>query len=543
MTLESYATEQIAGPDSESEIRSEYTPPVASGFFDFHSRVVRGQRGQQSAPSPASPSAAGALGAAGAAGQPQALSVSELATRIAGTLRSGFPAAVWVKGEVSGYRGASASGHHYFRLKDARSCVDVVVWASEADRIRFRWADGMEVLVCGTVGTFPGKSTYQLKAIEMLPVGQGRLELAFRQLKERLEREGLFASDRKKAIPSYPRRVALVTSREAAGLADVLKVFRAFPWLKLMLFHVPVQGPAAHPAIAAALQAINRHAGRLGGVDVVLLGRGGGSLEDLWAFNEEAVARAVADSGIPVVTGIGHEVDVSIADLAADYHAHTPTEAARVITHHWRHASKVLADASGQLRLRMVERLRSARQQVSAYAGHELFRTPNDEIVLSRHQRLDDLQKTTQLAVRRRIDQLRRQLDSADRRLQAHRPAALFAGMRQRLDALATRLAERHPRHRIQRHSERIVEIERRLGIGLSQSFAFRRGPLDALTRQLDAVGPLQVLRRGYSITMRKSDRAIIRNASEIRAGDRMITRFADSQYEWTAGDGQMSLF
>lgn len=512
---------------------------MASGFFDFHSRVVRGQRGQPDVPPepPTSP------GAQARPGQPAALTVTELATRIAGTLRSGFPTPVWVKGEVTGYRGPAASGHHYFRLKDERSALDVVVWANEASRIRFRWADGMEVLACGSVATFPGKSTYQLKVIQLLPVGQGALELAFRQLKERLEREGLFAEERKRPLPTYPRRVALVTSREAAGLADILKVFRPFPWLKLMLFHVPVQGSAAHPAIASALQALNRHAGRLGGVDVILLGRGGGSLEDLWAFNEEVVARAVAASDIPVITGIGHEVDVSIADLAADYHAHTPTEAARVLTHHWRIAAQLLRQADATLAVRVRETLRSARRDLAAVAGHEAFRRPVDVIVLSRQQRLDDLQKSSQLAVRRRIDLLRRRVDLMDARLQQHRPAQVLADLRRRLDLAATRLAERHPRHRVQRLSERLTDLQARLRAAMVQTLANRSTTLDALTRQLDAVGPRQVLRRGYSITLRKSDRQIIRSAAEIRPGDRMITRFADDEIEWTAGDGQLSLF
>ncbi|QOV91862.1 exodeoxyribonuclease VII large subunit [Humisphaera borealis] len=512
---------------------------MASGFFDFHSRVVRGQRGQPDVPAepPGTPAKQGRPG------QPDALTVSELATRIAGTLRAGFPSPVWVKGEVTGYRGPAASGHHYFRLKDDRSAIDVVVWASEASRIRFKWADGMEVLACGSVATFPGKSTYQLKLIQLLPVGQGALELAFRQLKERLEREGLFADERKKPIPVYPRRIALVTSREAAGLADMLKVFRPFPWLKLMLFHVPVQGTAAHPAIAGALHAINRHAERLGGVDVILLGRGGGSLEDLWAFNEEVVARAVADSAIPVVTGIGHEVDVSIADLAADYHAHTPTEAARVITHHWRQSARLLQEATGRLAMHVRDTLRSARRELGAIAGHEAFRRPMDVIVRSRQQRLDDVQKSTQIALRRRLDGLRARVEIADVRLQKHRPAQVLADLRQRLDRLATRFAERHPRHQVQRQSDRLAELQSRLQTAMRQAVVSRRNVLDALTRQLDAIGPQQVLRRGYSITMRKKDRQIIRSAAEIRPGDQMITRFADDAYEWTAGDGQMSLF
>jgi exodeoxyribonuclease VII large subunit len=512
---------------------------MSGSFFDFHARAARGRRGQPDVPAGPVPSTTGST----AADQPQALTVSELATKIAGTLRAGFPSPVWVKGEVTGYKGPASSGHHYFRLKDDRSTIDAVVWAGEASRIRFRWADGMEVLACGSVATFAGRSTYQLKIIQMLPVGQGALELAFRQLKERLEREGLFAEERKRPIPAYPRRIALVTSREAAGLADILKVFRPFPWLKLMLFHVPVQGAAAHPAIANALAAINTHVDRLGGVDVILLGRGGGSLEDLWAFNEEIVARAVAASEVPVVTGVGHEVDVSIADLVADYHAHTPTEAARVITQYWRLAAQFLVEADGRLALRMRQSLRRATDELTAVRRHEAFRRPMDVIVRARQQRLDDLEKSTQIAIRRRLDVLRRRVNDLDNRLQSHRPAEVLAGLRERLNRLATRFAERHPRHRINRNVDRLLQIRSRLQISARHAIVSRRTTLDALTRQLDAVGPLQVLQRGYSITIRKADRQIIRSVSEIRPGDRMITRFADGEHEWVAGNGQMSLF
>ena len=519
---------------------------MSSGFFDFHAKVVRGQRGRSTPEPPAVPAgAASANGVpAGPNGQaPQAMSVSELAAKVAGVIRTGFPGPVWVKGEVSGYRGPAASGHHYFRLKDERACIDCVVWAGESARIKFKWADGMEVLACGSVATFAGKSTYQLKVSDLLPVGQGALELAFRQLKDRLEREGLFDPERKRPIPPYPRRIALVTSRGAAGLADMLKVLRRYSWLKLMLYHVPVQGDAAHPAIAAALTAINRHAAKLGGVEVILLGRGGGSMEDLWAFNEEVVARAVADSKIPVVTGIGHEVDVSIADLAADHHAHTPTEAAQVVTQHWRLAADFVTYAGDRLTSQTVRLVEAARSELASIRRHEAFRRPADLIVRTRQQALDDLHKSLQLARQRRFDALRRRLDSLDCRLQVHRPTAMLAAFRERVDCLDRRMAERHPRHAVARLGDRLTTIRARLHAAARAGVAGRLTRLDALTRELDVVGPLQVLRRGYSITMRQRDRQIIKSVKEIKPGDRMLTRFADGEHEWTAGDGQMPLF
>ena len=200
---------------------------------------------------------------------------------------------VWVRGEITGYRGAHSSGHYYYSLKDSQNCLNCVCFASDARSIRFEPANGMEVLAFGTVVPYGAKSQYQLKVTHCSRSDKARSNSRFGSSKSGCRREGLFAAERKKPLPQFPRRIALVTSRAAAGFADMLKVLRRFSWLKLMLFHVPVQGDAAHPAIAAALASINRHAMKLGGVDVILLGRGGGSAEDLWAFNEEVVARAV----------------------------------------------------------------------------------------------------------------------------------------------------------------------------------------------------------------------------------------------------------
>jgi exodeoxyribonuclease VII large subunit len=521
---------------------------MSTGFFDFHARVARGRRGQPEQSTLGPPAEAAATGpgsgtARGPGAAPPSLTVSELSQQIAGAIRTGFPSPVWVKGEVTGYRGPQPSGHHYFSLKDATATINCVVWAGEARNIRFKWTDGMEVLALGSVATYAARSNYQLKISQLLPVGQGALELAFRQMKERLGAEGLFDQGRKKPIPPFPMRVALVTSRGAAGFADMLKVLRRFPWLKLMLFHVPVQGAAAAPAIAAALAALNRHAEAVGGIDAILLGRGGGSMEDLWAFNEEVVARAVADSDIPVVTGIGHEVDTSIADLAADYHAHTPTEAAQVLTQNWRLAKPMVAGAADRLNQRIRDTVNLARERVSAVRRHEAFRRPLDVLVRSRQQLVDDLDKSLKLSMHLRFGEVRDRLAEVDYRLQMHRPTAQLSALRDKLDNLTARMAERHPRHTVRRLTDRVATLEGCLRAAARQTVARHVARVDALARELDAVGPAQVMRRGYSITMRKRDRHVIRAAADIRKGDVMVTRFADGEYEWTAGDGQLGLF
>jgi exodeoxyribonuclease VII large subunit len=506
---------------------------MASGFFDFHQRIVSQKRAGPATQPPAPGS-----------DSPPALTITELTAKINGIFRAGFATPVWVRGEITGYRGAHSSGHYYYSLKDAQNCLNCVCFASDARGIRFEPSNGMEVLAYGTVVPYGAKSQYQLKVTRLLPVGQGALELAFRQLKERLQKEGLFTAERKKPLPMFPRRIALVTSRAAAGFADMLKVLRRISWLKLMLFHVPVQGDAAHPAIAAALASIKRHAvAKKGGVDVILLGRGGGSAEDLWAFNEEVVARAVFASAIPIITGIGHEVDVSIADLVADYHAHTPTEAAQVLTHHWRTGKALVEQADMQLAVRVRRMLKRATETLLSLRRHEAFRKPVDAIVRTRQQRVDDHHKGLKLAMHLRLQAARERIAQLDYRLQIHRPTALLAGLRTRIDTAAARLVERHPRHLLRQKSDQLAELIRRLRTAIRANLSAKSIKLDALTRELDAIGPLQVLKRGYSITMRRRDRQIIKSVKEIQPGDRLVTRFSDGEQEWTAGDGQMKLF
>jgi len=274
---------------------------VTADFFDFQQKLLR----PRTAPKPQPPPAE------------QAISVSELTAKITRVLNTGLPGNFLVRGEVSNFNRNKSSGHIYFTLKDAEACIDCVMFRGEAARLNFEPEAGMELLAGGRIGVFPQRGRYQLYVSSLRPLGQGALELAFRQVKAKLEAEGLFSPDRKKPLPAYPRRIVLVTSPQAAALHDMLKVFRRFPFLRVMLYGVPVQGDGAAQKIAPAIRHINAAIDSVGGAEVIILARGGGSLEDLWAFNEECVARAVAASRIPVVSGIGHEVDVSIADLVA----------------------------------------------------------------------------------------------------------------------------------------------------------------------------------------------------------------------------------
>jgi len=254
------------------------------------------------------------------------LSVSELTARLKALVETGFPH-VCVEGEISNLTKAT-SGHVYFTLKDEGAQLRAVMWRSAAARIRFELSDGLHVVAVGPVEVYATRGSYQIVVEQLAPQGIGPLELAFRQLYEKLAAEGLFRPERKRPLPRFPRRIALVTSPAGAAVRDMLQVItRRWPACPIVIVPVPVQGASAAPEIAAAFQSL----AKIPDVDVVITGRGGGSLEDLWAFNEEVVARAIFACPIPVVSAVGHEIDVTIADLIADRRALTPSEAAELV--------------------------------------------------------------------------------------------------------------------------------------------------------------------------------------------------------------------
>ncbi|MEX2287491.1 MAG: exodeoxyribonuclease VII large subunit, partial [Planctomycetaceae bacterium] len=260
------------------------------------------------------------------ASNPPILSVSELTRQLKDLVEVNF-VHVWVLGEVSNCTRAG-SGHVYFTLKDGDAQIRAVAWRSQTARWKFEIHDGLEVVVAGPIEVYPARGTYQLIVEQLIPQGVGALELAFRQLQAKLEAEGLFDPRRKRPLPAFPRRIALVTSPSGAAVRDILQVLtRRWRAVDVVIVPVKVQGEGAAREIAAALANVHR----IPDVDVVIAGRGGGSLEDLWAFNEEIVARAIAACRVPVISAVGHEIDVSIADLVADCRALTPSEAAELV--------------------------------------------------------------------------------------------------------------------------------------------------------------------------------------------------------------------
>jgi exodeoxyribonuclease VII large subunit len=344
------------------------------------------------------------------------LTVGELTRAVKGLLEDGF-ASVWVAGEVSNLTRAG-SGHVYLTLKDSDAQLSAVLWRGVALRLRFDLREGQEVIAHGRLGVYVPRGQYQLVIEEVQPKGIGALELALRQLKEKLFRQGYFDPGRKKPLPRFPRRVALVASPTGAAVRDMLEVLaRRWPAAEVWVCPVRVQGDGAAQEVASAVRCLNQ----VRGVDVMIVGRGGGSVEDLWAFNEECVAQAIYASRIPVVSAVGHEIDVTIADLVADCRALTPSEAAERIVPSRAELLEDLHATYSQLRTLLQQRLERARERLGDLASRRALRVPLERI--REHERkLDDSTERLHRGVRQRLGQLRERLESQAARLESLSP-------------------------------------------------------------------------------------------------------------------------
>jgi exodeoxyribonuclease VII large subunit len=351
----------------------------------------------------------------------QVLSVGELTAQIKDALEAAFPV-VWVAGEISDLA-RPQSGHCYLTLKDSEAQLPAVIWRSTASRVRFDLHDGLEVICRGHLEVYAPRGRYQLIIEAIEPRGIGALELALRQLHEKLAKEGLFDPARKRPLPRLPRRIAVVTSPTAAALHDFLEMLRRrWRLCDVLVVPVRVQGEGAAEEIAAAIGLVNRLPVP---VDCLVVTRGGGSLEDLWAFNEEIVVRAIVGSRIPVVSGVGHEIDVTLADLAADVRALTPSDAAQRVVP----AADEVARALHQFRLRLSAGLRSraqaARNRLTSLAGQRVFRRPLT-LVHDRARRLDELDSRLRRAVRHRFAGAKGGVEALAARLESLSPLAVL---------------------------------------------------------------------------------------------------------------------
>lgn len=494
----------------------------------------------------------------GAAAGPALLTVRQVNDLVAGALRSHLPPTLHVLGEISNLS-QPGSGHIYFTLKDAQSELRCVLWRSVAGTLRFAPEDGLQVVATGTIEVYAPRGAYQLIVRRLEPRGAGVLEIAFRQLRERLEREGLFDPARKRPLPGIPRRVALVTSPTGAALRDILTVLRRrFPALGVLLFPVRVQGDGAAAEIAAAVRLLSERAEELGGIDVAIVGRGGGSAEDLWAFNDEAVARAIAASRVPIVSAVGHEVDWTIADYVADLRAPTPTAAAELITPDLRELTGAVARAADRARRAALHGLAVARARLSAVLAAESLARPLAR-VRELAQRVDETQQRAAGALAALARRARGALLHLDAALLRWRSGAPFAVRRQRLvhllydlarglhrrsvalerrwALLRTRLECETPGAVVAARRARTAHLAERGAAVLRSRLAAHHARLAALQRAADLCHPQHVLRRGFSLTRDLRSGALIRHVREVREGQILRTELADGEIRSTAHD------
>lgn len=384
--------------------------------------------------------------------------VSGITERIKGVLQTRF-SDVCVEGEVSQFTRAR-SGHVYMTLKDENAVLKAIIWRSMASRLKFDLEEGLEVVARGSVDVYPPRGSYQLLVRDIQPRGLGALQLAFRQLLEKLEEEGLFRDDRKKPLPRFPEKIGIITSPTGAAIRDMVRIIsRRWPLSNLYLLPRRVQGEGAAEEIAGGIYLLNRERPDF---DVLIVGRGGGSLEDLWAFNEEIVARAIFDSEIPVISAVGHEIDFSVSDFVADYRAATPTEA----------GEQVVPDM-----MEMIQRLQYYQKRSSSLIKSHLSRA------------------------------------------------------RQRLDAAAKSHMFRHPEGLIQDRMQRIDELMERMKSRFEHDISLRSEKLHGLGGKLDALGPMSVIKRGYSVILDEEGQ-IVRCVADVAPKDRIRCVVSDGEFK-----------
>jgi exodeoxyribonuclease VII large subunit len=425
----------------------------------------------------------------------RAFTVTELAAKIRDLFARNFTD-IWVTGEISNCHEAQ-SGHIYCTLKDERSQVKCVCFKNQLRTMKFRPEDGLHVTVRGSISIYESRGEYQIYVETIEPVGLGALQLAFEQLKRRLEAEGLFSAGRKKPLPLLPSRIGLITSPRGAAVRDVVRILRRrFSNVHLTLYPVRVQGDGASTEIVRAVQFFNRQ--KI--VDVLIIARGGGSLEDLWAFNEEEVVRAIAGSEIPVISGIGHETDFTIADFVADVRASTPSAAAELVVQTRREFDKHVADLRDALTEQMRYHILVLIRRVHELSGRRGFRRPLD-LLRQQRQRADELTSRLAHGLRANVQNSRRRFTTTHMRIVSFDFRMKIAALRLRLEKRSTDLAGRY---------ERLLRA--------------KRERLDRLRLQLEERSPLRVLERGYAIATNAAGQ-VLSDATQVAVGDTVNLR------------------
>ncbi len=428
--------------------------------------------------------------------QPEIWSVSQLTRRVKDLLETEI-SYVWVSGEISNWR-VSPAGHAYFTLKDERSQLSAVMFRGKLMQLKFGPEDGLEVVVNGLVTVYEKRGDYQIVCDEMQPKGMGALQLAFEKLRRKLEAEGLFDPEHKKPLPMLPRKIGIVTSPTGAAIRDILHVIgRRFANIHVLLYPARVQGDEAAEEIVEGIRVLDER-----GVDVIIIGRGGGSLEDLWPFNEEIVVRAVYQVNTPIISAVGHEIDYALTDFAADVRAPTPSAAAELVVQEQEALMTRVTQLRRQLARAMAHCVERVRQRLSIAKSSYTFRRP-EELVRQRRQRTDELRMRLE---NRAVDRLRR--------------------ARTRLDQARRSLALVSPRNQVRRAVERLASSSQRLARAAAATMHRCRAQLGPLLAQLDALSPLSILLRGYALAWKLPERTLVRDAGQLAIDDKVMLRF-----------------
>lgn len=426
--------------------------------------------------------------------EPSVISVSHLNKMIRSQLEGQFHQ-IWVRGEISNFK-AHTSGHHYFSLKDDTSQISAVMFKGHNSKLKFRPDNGLEVIIKGKVTVYEPRGNYQIFCEFMEPVGAGALQKAFEQLKAKLDKEGLFDPAKKRKLPTFPRHIGVVTSPTGAAIQDILNVLRRrYRGAKITISPTLVQGPGAADKIVKAIDLINQ----VQDVDVLIIGRGGGSIEDLWPFNEEVVARAIANSRIPTISAVGHEVDFTIADFVADLRAPTPSAAAELVV---RNAGE-LTDRLAKDTERLVQSLRVKYGQSMdrlRYLSKRLVdpRRRLQDLIL----RCDELSNRLSASIERFLGDCRTSVEMARHRLGS--PATLLAELNQKVKFLNQSLENKTNRN--------VQDLNSRLRESMAK---------------LETLSPLKVVDRGYSIVSGAESKSIIKDVKDLKTGDVIDIRFA----------------
>jgi exodeoxyribonuclease VII large subunit len=432
--------------------------------------------------------------------------VTQLNSLIKTTLENTLPGRMILRGEITNWKRHS-SGHCYFSLKDNQGGqIPCVMWGSKFREVRFDCENGLAVLATGYIDIYVPGGKYQYYAEKLETAGIGDLQLAFEQLRKRLQAEGLFESARKKPIPAYAMNIGVVTSHTGAAIVDIAdSISNRWPCAKIYVFHTPVQGEGAAEKIAAAIQKANAMARQLR-LDMLIVGRGGGSMEDLWAFNEEPVARAIYASRLPVISAVGHEVDVTIADLVADARASTPTKAGVIAVPDYRDELHKLHSYKRRLSQTICSHVQHGNNRLATILASRVFRSPLGPVQVAA-QRVDELAASLDYAVKSRMERFRANLDRLRSQLQRIEPSRLIAQQDIRL-------------HRFKsRNQAAIVKILNKNQLKLA-----------ALENRLEALDPRSVLNRGYSLTINERTGRVVTAVDQVEIKDRLTTELAKDQ-------------